>query len=408
MLAGAAVLAAAAVAACSAPPRPTPGPAPDLVRSNYERATGDIIPRDCGYSVPLPGQPGWSLWLFCDTAVTSARGTKIDRLILGTDTAAAGPYQPGQVPDRLSEIPTPPVPAARPSDGAPEPFLPAPQHLVLPGSTQPCSGSGRYPAAWITGVAAEPGSAGRGQVLISYNDYCVTGDAGSLGTDVPGSLTPEGTGLAEYDPASNRLGPLEQVFGGTFGLAQAGVALPVQQVLGSPVFRAGYLYLFGFCSAATLPTGCATGKVFMVRVQATPAAWQNPLSYQYWTGQCQSRQNQTKPCWSLDPNTAASVLPAGQPLGISAGDYSADGHQLVLVEQTSLAGDFQVWQASSPTGPWRRVRTGRVPCRAGPGPGAGELCRALIGHPELSTRNQLEISYFNPGDGHVDASAYPW
>ena len=135
------------------------------------------------------------------------------------------------------------------------------------------------------------------------------------------------------------------------------MALPVQQVLGSPVFRAGYLYLFGFCSAATLPTGCATGKVFMVRVQATPAAWQNPLSYQYWTGAG----------WSLDPNTAASVLPAGQPLGISAGDYSADGHELVLVEQTSLAGDFQVWQAASPTGPWRRLRTGRVPCRAGPG-----------------------------------------
>ena len=185
MLAGAAVLAAAAVAACSAPPRPTPGPAPDLVRSNYERATGDTIPRDCGYSVPLPGRPGWSLWLFCDTAVTSARGTKIDRLILGTDTAAAGPYQPGQVPDRLSEIPTPPAPAARPSDGAPEPFLPAPQDLVLPGSTQPCSGSGRYPAAWITGVAAEPGSAGRGQVLISYNDYCVTGDAGRWARTYP-------------------------------------------------------------------------------------------------------------------------------------------------------------------------------------------------------------------------------
>jgi hypothetical protein len=398
VLAGAAALAAVAVAACSAPPRPAPGPAPDLVRSNYERATGDTVPRDCGYSVPLPGQPGWSLWLFCDTAVTSARGTKIDRLILGTDTAAAGPYQPGQVPDRLSEIPTPPGPAARPGDGAPEPFLPAPQHLVLPGSTQPCSGSGRYPAAWITGVAAEPGSAGRGQVLISYNDYCVTGDAGSLGTDVPGSLTPEGTGLAEYDPASNRLGPLEQVFGGTFGLAQAGVALPVQQVLGSPVFRAGYLYLFGFCSAATLPTGCATGKVFMVRVQATPAAWQNPLSYQYWTGRG----------WSLDPNTAASVLPAGQPLGISAGDYSADGHQLILVEQTSLAGDFQVWQASSPAGPWRRGRSGRVPCRNGTGHGAGELCRALIGHPELSTRNQLLISYYNPGDGHVNASAWAW
>ena len=416
LLAGA--LAVLAVAACAGPSKPSPGPAPDLVLSNYERATGDTIPRDCGYSVPLPGKQSWSLWLFCDTAVTSSRGGKIDRLILGTDTAAAGPYQAGQVPARLSEIPTPPARTVLPSDGAPEPFLPAPQNLVLPGGTQPCTGSGTYAAAWITGVAAEPAalagsgaagsgtagsgtagsgpsgsSSGLGRLLISYNDYCVTGNAGSLGTDVPGSLTPEGSGLVEYDPATNQLGTPDEVFASTLGLA-----LPVQQVLGSPVFRDGYLYLFGFCSAATLPTGCAAGKVFMVRVQATPAAWRNPLSYQYWTGLG----------WSLDPNTAASVLPAGHPLGVSAGDYSADGHQLVMVEQTSLAGNFQVWQAASPTGPWRRVRTGRVPCRAGAGHGAGELCRALIGHPELSTRSHLLISYFNPGNGHVDASAYPW
>jgi hypothetical protein len=102
------------------------------------------------------------------------------------------------------------------------------------------------------------------------------------------------------------------------------------------------------------------------------------------------------------------VLPSGHPLGVSVGDYSADGHQLVMVEQTSLAGDFQVWQATSPAGPWRRVRGGRVPCRSGAGHGAGELCRALIGHPELSTRNQLLISYYNPGNAHVDASAWSW
>lgn len=398
------------VAACSAgPPRPAPGP----VLSNYERATGDTVPRDCGYSTPLPDKPGWSLWLFCDTAVTSGRssgrGAKIDRLILGTDTAAAGPYRAGQVPTRLSEIPTPPAPSALPSDGAPEPFLPVPQHLLLPGGTLPCSGPGTYPASWITGVAAEPGSAapatgGRGRaarappLLISYNDYCVTGDASSVSAAVaPGRLTAQGSGLVEYDPAGNRLGVPGQVFGGTPGLA-----LPPQQVLGSPVFPGdGYLYLFGFCPAGAGPAGCGPGRVFVVRVQAQPAAWRNPLSYQYWTGSG----------WSLDPGAAASVLPAAHPLGISAGDYRADGHGLVLVEQTSLAGNFQVWQAGSPAGPWRRVRTGRVPCRAGSGPaahGAGSLCRALIGHPELSTRSQLLISYYNPGTGHVDASAYSW
>jgi hypothetical protein len=403
-------LAVAAVAACAGPsrpaPNPAPGPVPGLVLSNYERATGDTVPRDCGYSSPLPGKPGWSLWLFCDTAVTSDRGTRIDRLILGTDTAAAGPYRPGQAPARLSEIPTPPAAAALPSDGAPEPFLPAPQGLVRPGGTASCSGSGVYPAAWITGVAREPASAGAGagKLLISYNDYCVTGDSGSLGTDVPGSLTPEGSGLVEYDPATNQLGPPEQVFGSELGLAQSGLTLPVQQVLGSPVFGGGYLYQFGFCSAGTLPSSCPGGKVFMVRVQATPAAWRNPLSYQYWTGSG----------WSLDPNTAASVLPAGHPLGVSAGDYRALGHGFVLVEQTSLAGDYLVWQAAAPAGPWRTVARGRVPCRParparGPAAaGAGDLCRAVIGHPELSTRDRLLVSYFNPGNDHVDVSSVAW
>ena len=86
----------------------------------------------------------------------------------------------------------------------------------------------------------------------------------------------------------------------------------------------------------------------------------------------------------------------------------ADGHGLVMIEQTSLAGGFQAWQASSPAGPWRRLLAGRVPCAKGTESGAEGLCRALIGHPELSTRSRLLISYYNPGNDHVDVSAYPW
>ena len=149
----AALASLAAVAACGAG---VPRPAPVQVLSNYERDTGNTIRRDCGYSSPLPGKPGWSLWLFCDTVVTSARGGKIERLILGTDTAAAGPYRAGHAPARLSEIPTPPAPLTLPGAAAPQPFLPAPQRLLLPGSTLPCAGPGAYPASWISGVAREP------------------------------------------------------------------------------------------------------------------------------------------------------------------------------------------------------------------------------------------------------------
>src|SRR6266700_4166409 len=94
----------AAVAACGAG---VPRPVPVQVLSNYEK-NGNTVRRDCGYSSPLPGRPGWSLWLFCDTVIASDRGGNTERLILGTDTAAAGPYRAGHAPSRLSEIPTPP------------------------------------------------------------------------------------------------------------------------------------------------------------------------------------------------------------------------------------------------------------------------------------------------------------
>ena len=377
------------VAACAAAP-PTPRPAPWLVRSDYQRVTGQAVRRDCGYSSPLPGRPGWSLWLFCDTVVTSADGRAIDRLILGTDTAAEGPDQPGLPPGWLTEVPTPPArptPPTRPAlsaAAAPQPFLPAPDGLELPGSLLPCAGAGSYPAAWISGVTAAPPAAGR--LLIAYDDYCVTGSA-----DAPAA---ERFGLVEYDPAVNVLGPVTPVFRSGFGLP-----LPPQQVLGSPVVSDdGYLYLFGFCQAAPPPAGCGTGRVFLARTVDAPADWGNPFAYQYWTGDG----------WSAQASAAGSLIPAGQPLGLSVGDYAADGHGLVMIEQTTLAGGFQAWQARSPAGPWRRLLAARVPCTPGADPGAEGLCRALIGHPELSTPSDLLISYYDPGNGQVSVAAYPW
>ena len=372
------------VAACTGGSGPAPSAGPSPVTSNYERASGNTIPRDCGYSSPLPGRAGWSLWLFCDTAVASARNGKIENLILGTDTAAAGPYQVGRAPAGLSEIPTPPAPLTLPGNSAPQPFLPVPQGLLLPGGTLPCSGPGAYPASWITGVTRAPGAAASSNLLISYDDYCVT--------DNFGSLTAEGFGLVEYDPAHNLLGPTGRVFGSVIGL-------PAAQVLGSPVVGGdGYLYLFGFC-AATLTSGCGAGGVYLARTPARPADWQNPLTYQYWDGSG----------WSPYETAAApvgSVTAATRPLGISVGAYAGRG--LVMVEQTSLAGAFELWQARSPAGPWRPVRTGKVPCGTSRQNGADALCRALIGHPELSTRSQVLISYFNPGNDHVDLSAFSW
>lgn len=387
----------AALAGCAAgPARPAGTPAAPVL-SDYERSTGAAISRDCGYSSPLPGRPGWDLWLFCDTEVLAGRGhaaggRRVAGLILGTDTAAAGPYRAGQVPGPLAEIPTPPsVPVPRRA-AAPEPFLPAPGGLRLPGGSAPCRGDGAYPAAWVSGVAGAPPSAGRGVLLITYDDYCVT--------RFPDAAAAEGFQIAEYDPSRNVLTAVSPVFGsaifggtgpgGTLSAAPGASPLPPQQVLGSPVAgRDGYLYLYG----------CGAGRVYLARVPAAPAWWRNPFGYQYWTGGG----------WSGSPWAAASLLPAApRVLGISAGDYGADGHGVVVIAQTSLSGDFTAWQGASPAGPWRRALSGRVPCTAGSRRGADGLCRALIGHPELSTRGRLLLSFFDPGTGHVDVASYPW
>jgi hypothetical protein len=365
------------------------GSPPQSVSSTYETSTGRSIVRDCGFSVAVPGKPERSLWLFCDTVMINRHGQDVG-LILGTGTAAEGSYTAGRGPGALTEVPTPAsvIPPAQTSGTrtgkiSPQPFLPLPAELTLPASDLPCTGPGAYPARWFTGAAREPGPSGH--LLFSYLDYCVSGE----------SFTPEAFGLFDYDPALNVLGSPAQVFA-----APAGRSLPAQWQLGSPIFRGGYLYLFGSCA----PRGeCGRPGVFLARAVAVPAGWRDGFAYQYWTSRG----------WSSDPALVASLLGTHPPdttgpLAISAGDYSASGHGLVLIEETSVAGDFTVWQAVSLGGQWRKTGSGRVPCTPGTQKGASALCRALVGHPEMSTATSLLMSFFNPGSDHVEVSAFGW
>ena len=190
-------------------------------------------------------------------------------------------HRAGSAPAGLSEIPTPPTRPALASSAAPQPFLPAPASLQLPGGMLPCTGPGAYPAAWISGVTRAP-PATAGTLLISYDEYCVTR------TGTGDATTAEGFGLAEYDPASNLLGPVTTVFSTGFGQP-----LLKQQVLGSPILpRDGYLYLFGFCRADPPPAGCGRGRVFLARTVAAPTC----------TGQALGgRRSQPRPAHSYRP-----------------------------------------------------------------------------------------------------------
>ena len=109
------------------------------------------------------------------------------------------------------------------------------------------------------------------------------------------------------------------------------------------------------------------------------------------------------------------MIPGATPLAVNVNDFSALGQGFVLIEQTSSTGAFTVYEASSPDGTWTEKTSGTVPCITE----GDSFCRAIIGHPELSTSSDLLLSYFNPGaapqdnpsagpEGHVMAAAYPW
>ena len=361
--------------------RPTP------VLSSLERSGQVSLARDCGYSSPLPDDPARSLWLFCDTAVYVSKtgraarpGWALQRFIEGSTAAVSPPESGGRAPGALTEVATPAGPAGparlgRPAGGSPAPFLARPAGLVMPGG-QPCGLDGSYAASWVSGVTRVPSAP---DLLITFDNYCVLGGTGGF--------VREGFGLAEYDPRT--------------GALSHGVTGPAGVALGSPVFSGRYLYLYGpACTGRT--SGRCAGTVVEARVQASPAAWSNPFSYQWLAGAPSGT-------WTSEAAAAAGVIAGPRPSGVSVASFASAGRGIVLVEQTSIDGAFAVYRSASPDGPWRPVRSGRVPCRAAAG--FANFCRAIIGHPELSTPAALVLSYFTPAagpQGHVMVAGFRW
>jgi hypothetical protein len=381
---------------------------PVQVLSGYEQDGTVSLARDCGYSAPLPASPGRSLWLFCDTPVyvryPDARGRAswtLQRFIPGSTAAVgltAGRSGPaGRAPGPLSEITTPAQAGFRTGTGtatadaptpggAPEPFLPAPAGLIT-HTGQPCGADpSSYAASWVTGVTQIPATK---DLLVTFNNFCVLSESGEF--------LPEGFGLAEYDPEAGTLSHETTVF----SLASLGAA-PSAKLLGSPVFSGRYLYLFGPMCRALAYGRCATGALFEARVPAGPGSWTQPQAYQW-------ASRRSPGSWTSDATAATSIVAGARPSGVSVARFAGAGRDFVLVEQTAIDGAFTVYQAPTPVGPWKRLRSGRVPCRTGSG--FANFCRAIIGHPELSTRSRLVLSYFNPAagvHGHVMVAGFRW
>jgi hypothetical protein len=340
------------------------------VISNWEKAApGRSAARDCGFSHPLPSNPGMSVWLWCDTTLV-AGGNSV--LVIGS-TASIAPSHRGLVPTDLSELPAEGNPIGHlPNRNAPHQFLPLPQGVKLPGG-RPCPDShgNSYPATWMTGVAREPSTVDDTQLLITFTDVCVH--------DHLLKITVESFGIAEYRPATNTITSMTRVF-----RTSSGQELPDRLILGSPVFSGGNLFLFSHTCTSSDRVTCHAGDVFLTRTAANRASWRNGRSYRF----------------------LGSVVPRAAPLAATADTYPVF-HRLVMIEQTSTTGVFRVYTATHPTGPWTldQRASGRVQC------GGGELlnlCRALIGHPELSKANELLLSFYDPGTNHDWITSRPW
>ncbi len=371
-------------------------PPPSQVLSNYENSTGGDIVRDCGYSAPLPADPSSSLWLFCDTdtyGFNSADQWSLLGIVNGS-TAAEGPSTAGEVPTGLSELTSPgsALPAF-PNDDPPEQFLPTPAGLVTPAGLACDAANDSYAASWITGLTQA--AVDSSDLLVSYNNYCVPVGGGSP--------LAEGFGLAQYNPATNALDSQVTVFSSTT------TALPSAELLGAPVFSGRYLYLFGSYCADVYDATCisATGDaVYLARVPATATALGNPAAYNWYAGSSS---------WTTSQSSATSVISGATPLAVNVASFANVGQRLALIEETNLVGGFTVYEASSPASGWTEETSGTVPCTDE----GDSFCRAIIGHPELSTSSDLLVSYFDPGAvpyynsaegtlGHVMVAAFPW
>lgn len=366
--------AAAAAVADSQPPAP--------LTSNYETASGNSLDRDCGWSRPLPGSTSQDFWLFCDTAIDNPPGTVACSLcFIPGSTAAEGPFTAGRVPV-ISELPTPPGTPAVPNSNSPQHFLTNPDAQALG-----CTASGDYAARWPSGVIREPSSANSSDFLITYTNVCVVTSTGAIITD--------GFGVVEYAPATNTLGSYHDVFTGQ-NLEQTAP----EWLLGSPVLGGdGFLYLYSSACQNKGVTCQGGGSVFLARVPASSRSWVSSGSYTFFTG----TNSSGTPQWG-SYTSAVSDAPGAAPAGAGAwttDNYSATGHAFVAVEETSIGGDYVVWTASSPAGPWSAGPPARL-CAAGDG------CHALIGHPELSTASGLLVSYYSQDAHHIEVAAVPW
>ncbi len=364
------------------PTQPTPSVTPTIsagaspgvyylgpLNAAAENTSTTVLQRDAGLSVELPN--GRELWIFGDTSAFSSASASSGQFV-GGSTAAKGRFVPGKGAGLSDVRPARSSRSAVSSQSGQ--FLPTPTNTYVPdGSGRACTpaNGALYAARWPTGATVMTNTA---LVLITYTDVCVM---------APDRFQVEGWGFTEYQwqGGRTRLGPVD-----VFPPQSSGAALPERLAFQSPVVLGGKI-TFYTSECSKLFIGCDSGTVSTTTVIDNPFALVNPASY-------------------VSVPTVPVSGSTWNPVNISVAAYP--GGEYRIVEQTSIAGSFSVFTATSPTGPWSPLISGFLPgCNLTP----TGFCYAFIGHPELSTPTSLLLTYFkpdseqNPKIGHIVAAS---
>ena len=277
-----------------------------------------------------------------------------------SSTAAIQATPSNAAPTSLNEV--------APSPSVPSQFLASPTNLYMPDGTKrlctPANGA-NYQARWPNGAVLMPNGV---DVLVTFVDLCVTSSL----------FRAEAWGFLEYNSSTHTLTqPPTQVF-----VPDPSGAETPKVWMGSPVIQGtNAIFFTPNCPDRFLSCPGVGSSVSVTTVAdiSTTANLLNPANY---------------------ASTVNLAVPTGaqrwRPMIINVAKDTVHGGYLML-EQSSISGNYQLFRAANPTGQWTQVADAVMPgCRGLP----KGFCYSMIPHPEISsTSSTLYVSFFDPQAG---------
>jgi hypothetical protein len=318
--------------------------------------------RDGGFSVGLPS--GYDFWVFADTPRYEFRNNawRLTAFTTGS-TAGMAKFTMGKpLTNPLTEIR---VGAQLRTTNQPSQFMSTPVAYLPDGSGTHCDrgmdGKRKaFSVRWPVGAALMPDKT---NVLVPFAIVCVQNES---------KYTAEGWGFSMFNFKTQKFSVLPT---NVIKPDHSGATMPSSEMYGSPIIVGNKVTFFSWSC-------CGEGSgVFTTTVTATAAALKNHASYVQ------------KQLTSLPATYDLSVAPK-----------SSTHSKFSMYMLTGDKGQYSLYSASSPGGPWSTAGSGVLPrCDNSPAP-----CHSMSVHPELSPAGRLVVSYHLAGFGPGVATKHPY